>query len=126
MLADRKSHFFHTVWNKSKNNRSLKNGKNKEYTSPYEMDGRIPWPKAIVYGLQHVLAMFVGNLTPLIVICGACGIGAASDFAEVYVELLQNAMIIAGVVTLVQLLHLSCRWTCSDHYGNEFRFYWCI
>ena len=33
--------------------------KTKEYTSPYEMDGRIPWPKAIVYGLQHVLAMFV-------------------------------------------------------------------
>lgn len=29
--------------------------KTKEYTSPYEMDGRIPWPKAIVYGLQHVL-----------------------------------------------------------------------
>ena len=29
MLADRKSHFFHTVWNKSKNNRSLKNGKQK-------------------------------------------------------------------------------------------------
>ena len=69
--------------------------KTKEYTSPYEMDGRIPWPKAIVYGLQHVLAMFVGNLTPLIVICGACGIGAASDFAEVYVELLQNAMILS-------------------------------
>ena len=42
--------------------------KTKEYTSPYEMDGRIPWPKAIVYGLQHVLAMFVGNLTPLIVV----------------------------------------------------------
>ena len=35
--------------------------KTKEYTSPYEMDGRIPWPKAIVYGLQHVLAMFVGT-----------------------------------------------------------------
>ena len=77
--------------------------KTKEYTSPYEMDGRMPVKKAIPFGLQHVLAMFVGNLTPLIVICGACGIGAASDFAEVYVELLQNAMIIAGVVTLVQL-----------------------
>ena len=44
--------------------------KTKEYTSPYEMDGRIPWPKAIVYGLQHVLAMFVGNLTPLLIITG--------------------------------------------------------
>ena len=91
--------------------------KTKEYTSPYEMDGRIPWPKAIVYGLQHVLAMFVGNLTPLIVICGACGIGAASDFAEVYVELLQNAMIIAGVVTLVQLFAIG-------PVGDVFRSLW--
>ena len=100
--------------------------KTKEYTSPYEMDGRIPWPKAIVYGLQHVLAMFVGNLTPLIVICGACGIGATSDFASVYVELLQNAMIIAGCHIGSAFCNRSCRWTCSDHYGNEFRFYWCI
>ena len=57
--------------------------KTKEYTSPYEMDGRIPWPKAIVYGLQHVLAMFVGNLTPLLIICGACGIsGSEPDTAD--------------------------------------------
>ena len=72
-----------------------------EFTSPYDFYGKIPVSNAILYGLQHVLAMFVGNLTPLIVICGACGIGAASDFASVYVELLQNAMIIAGVVTLI-------------------------
>ena len=52
--------------------------KTKEYTSPYEMDGRIPWPKAIVYGLQHVLAMFVGNLTPLLIITGVCGIESGS------------------------------------------------
>lgn len=77
-----------------------------EFTSPYEFYGKIPVSNAILYGLQHVLAMFVGNLTPLIVICGACGIGAASDFASVYVELLQNAMIIAGVVTLIQLFSI--------------------
>lgn len=75
----------------------------KEYTSPQEFYGRIPVGKGILYGLQHVLAMFVGNLTPLIVICGACGIGAGSDFANVYVSLLQNTMIIAGIVTLIQL-----------------------
>ena len=77
--------------------------KEKNTATPYDLDGKPPLKLAIPLGLQHVLAMFVGNLTPLIVICGACGIGAASDFAEVYVELLQNAMIIAGVVTLVQL-----------------------
>lgn len=71
MLADRKSHFFILSGTKVKNNRSLKRKKQKSTHPPYEMDGRIPWPKAIVYGLQHVLAMFVGNLTPLIVICGA-------------------------------------------------------
>lgn len=77
-----------------------------EFTSPYDFYGKIPVSNAILYGLQHVLAMFVGNLTPLIVICGACGIGATSDFASVYVELLQNAMIIAGVVTLIQLFSI--------------------
>ena len=50
--------------------------------------------------------MFVGNLTPLIVICGACGIGAGSECAPVYVQLLQNAMVIAGIVTLVQLFSI--------------------
>jgi uracil-xanthine permease len=78
----------------------------KEYSSPYEFEGKISIKEAIMYGLQHVLAMFVGNLTPLIVICGACGIGATSEFADVYVELLQNAMIIAGVVTLIQLFSI--------------------
>lgn len=75
----------------------------KKNGSPYEFYGKLPLKEAIPLGLQHVLAMFVGNLTPLIVICGACGIGAGSEFEDVYVGLLQNAMLIAGIVTLVQL-----------------------
>lgn len=75
----------------------------KQQGSPYKFEGRIPLKQAIPLGLQHVLAMFVGNLTPLIVICSACGIGAASEYSDVYVGLLQNAMLIAGIVTLVQL-----------------------
>ncbi len=78
--------------------------KNKsQYSSPYDFYGKIPLGQAIILGLQHVLAMFVGNLTPLLIITGACGMGVGSEFAEVQVALLQNAMIIAGVVTLVQL-----------------------
>jgi NCS2 family nucleobase:cation symporter-2 len=46
--------------------------------------------------------MFVGNLTPLLIICGACGI-AGAEFADLRISLLQNAMIVAGLVTLVQL-----------------------
>ena len=71
------------------------------YSSPYDFRGRIPLRHAIPLGIQHVLAMFVGNLTPLIIICGACGIIA--DEPTLYISLLQNAMLVAGLVTLVQL-----------------------
>lgn len=62
-----------------------------------------PFLKSISLGLQHVLAMFVGNLTPILIITGACGIGSGTEFAEVQVALLQNAMLVAGIVTLIQL-----------------------
>lgn len=75
----------------------------KTYVTPYSFEGRIPLRQAIPLGLQHVLAMFVGNLTPLLIITGACGITAGNDLAELQVSLLQNAMLIAGVVTLLQL-----------------------
>ena len=79
----------------------MKQEKTRAYTSPYEFEGRIPLKHAIPLGIQHVLAMFVGNLTPLIIICGACGI--ITDEPALYVTLLQNAMLVAGLVTLVQL-----------------------
>ncbi|MGI5984208.1 MAG: uracil-xanthine permease family protein [Sakamotonia sp.] len=69
----------------------------------FDFYGKLPLTKAIPLGLQHVLAMFVGNLTPILIITGACGIGAGSEFAELQVDLLQNAMLVAGIVTLVQL-----------------------
>ena len=68
----------------------------------FQMDGKMPLSQAIPLGLQHVLAMFVGNLTPLLIITGACGI-AGGDFADLQLALLQNAMLLAGIVTLVQL-----------------------
>ena len=79
----------------------MKKETNSAYSSPYEFEGRIPLKHAIPLGIQHVLAMFVGNLTPLIIICGACGITAEDP--ALYVTLLQNAMLVAGLVTLVQL-----------------------
>ena len=69
------------------------------YTSEYELEGRIPLGKAILLGMQHVLAMFVGNLTPILVIGGMCGLADAGIFTAI----IQNAMLVAGIVTLVQL-----------------------
>jgi len=76
--------------------------KEKNTVTPYDLDGKPPLKLAIPLGLQHVLAMFVGNLTPLLIVTGACGL-AGAEFADVQLALLQNAMWIAGVVTLVQL-----------------------
>ena len=74
--------------------------KNQTFTSPHDLEGKIPLPQAVLLGLQHILAMFAGNLTPIILIAGACGIGAGSPLQ---VSILQNAMLVAGLVTFVQL-----------------------
>ena len=73
------------------------------YTSPYQLDGRIPLSQAVPLGLQHVLAMFVGNLSPLLIIMAACGLTDGNGFGALRVSLLQNAMLLAGVVTFIQL-----------------------
>ena len=71
----------------------------------FQLDGKMPLSQAIPLGLQHVLAMFVGNLTPLLIITGTCGI-ASGEFASLQLHLLQNAMLVAGIVTLVQLFSI--------------------
>jgi len=67
----------------------------------YQLDGRVPVAKAIPFGLQHILAMFVANLTPITIIAAAGGLAQA----EIAI-LLQNAMFVAGIATLVQLYPL--------------------
>ncbi len=74
-----------------------KNG-NVSINNIYNLDGRVPILKAIPFGLQHVLAMFVANLTPITIIAAA----AELPQAEVAV-LIQNAMVIAGIATMIQL-----------------------
>ncbi len=64
----------------------------------YRLDGRVPIAKAIPFGLQHVLAMFVSNLAPITIIAAAGGLPQA----EIAI-LLQNAMFAAGIATMIQL-----------------------
>lgn len=61
-------------------------------------DGKISIARAFPYGIQHVLAMFVANLAPIAIIAAAAG------FDDVTTSILiQNAMIIAGIGTFIQL-----------------------
>ena len=66
----------------------------------YQLDGRVPVAKAIPFGLQHILAMFVSNLTPITLI--AASAQPALTQAQIAI-LLQNAMFVAGIATLIQL-----------------------
>ena len=64
----------------------------------YQLNGRVPLLQALPFGLQHILAMFVANITPIIILANVAGLPA-----EVSAALVQNCMIIAGIGTLVQL-----------------------
>lgn len=79
---------------------------NENKGAEYDFYGKLPLKKAIPLGMQHVLAMFVGNLTPILLITGACGLGSGTEFADLQISLLQNAMLIAGIVTLIQLFSI--------------------
>lgn len=72
--------------------------KKQNYSSPYQLEGRIPLGQAILYGLQHVMAMFVGNLTPVLLITGACALDGGLQL-----QIIQNAMLMAGIITLLQI-----------------------
>ena len=79
----------------------MNKGKKSSISNIYHLDGRVPVLKAIPFGLQHILAMFVANLTPITIIAAAGGLSRQ----EIAV-LLQNAMFVAGIATLIQLYPL--------------------
>ncbi|MGE4326986.1 MAG: uracil-xanthine permease family protein [Pseudodonghicola sp.] len=65
-----------------------------------------PLAVAIPLGIQHVLAMFVSNVTPAIIVAGAAGFGFGSnspDFPEL-LYMIQMSMLFAGVATLFQTI----------------------
>ena len=81
----------------------MKENANCSISNIYKLDGRVPIGKAIPFGLQHILAMFVSNLAPITMIAGAAKVpvtGAALGM------LLQNAMFAAGIATMIQLYPL--------------------
>lgn len=64
----------------------------------YTLDGKVPIVKSIPFGLQHVLAMFVANIAPIMIVAGTCSLST-----QEMASLIQTAMIMAGIGTLVQL-----------------------
>lgn len=71
---------------------------NNDNNNIYQLDGRVPLLKALPFGLQHVLAMFVSNITPIIILANVVGLDS-----EISAALIRNCMIIAGIGTIIQL-----------------------
>lgn len=69
----------------------------------YKLDGRVPVAKAIPFGLQHVLAMFISNVTPVILISGVALYNGVAFNGIDMARLIQAAMLVAGLGTLIQL-----------------------
>ena len=69
----------------------------------YKLDGRVPAGEAIPFGLQHVLAMFVANVTPVMLIASVAVYNGQAFTAIDTALLIQAAMLVAGIGTLVQL-----------------------
>ncbi|MCQ2532137.1 MAG: purine permease [Saccharofermentans sp.] len=76
-------------------------GKETSTDAIYSLDAKMNLLKAVPFGLQHILAMFVANITPIIIVAGVCGLTAQNT-----AMIIQSAMLIAGIGTLVQLFPL--------------------
>ncbi|MDO4503456.1 MAG: nucleobase:cation symporter-2 family protein [Coriobacteriia bacterium] len=66
-----------------------------------KLDGDVPVLQSVPYGLQHILAMFVANLAPVSILAGVAGLSGASTALVI-----QSALLIAGIGTLIQLFPL--------------------
>jgi len=65
-----------------------------------------PLGSAIPLGIQHVLAMFVSNVTPAIIIAGVAGFGFGSKSPDFHylIYMIQMSMLFAGIATLFQTI----------------------
>ncbi|RVU03521.1 purine permease [Novosphingobium umbonatum] len=63
-----------------------------------------PLSTAVPLGIQHVLAMFVSNLAPAIIVAGAAGFGFGSPDPSELIYMIQMSMLFAGIATLMQTI----------------------
>lgn len=68
----------------------------------YSLDGRVPLLKSVPFGLQHVLAMFVANIAPIMIVTGASGLDVKQTASLIQTALsapcqpAENNMVVVG------------------------------
>lgn len=78
-----------------------KERKNRSYVEVTSLDGMPRFLEALPLAIQHVVAMIVGCVTPAIILAGVAGVDSSEQ-----IILIQSALLISGVATLLQLFPL--------------------
>ena len=65
-----------------------------------------PIASAVPLGIQHILAMFVSNVTPAIIVAVAAGFGFGKPDMGQMIYMIQMCMFFAGIATLIQTVGL--------------------
>ena len=95
----------------------------------YCLNGRVPVKKAIPFGLQHVLAMFVSNLAPVLIVCSAAFVRGSENHlsAAEITQLLQCAMFAVGTIypelDVIQGIHFRSSRECPFYLVIECLFH---
>jgi len=76
---------------------TLQRGETKPTSVVYGIDAKPPLAEAIPLGIQHVLAMILGNITTPILVAGALALAV-----EDTVLLIQVVLVMAGLATVIQ------------------------
>ncbi len=77
---------------------------NLNFENAQQLEGKVPFKIAFPLGLQHVLAMFVSNLAPILLIGGAAVRAGHGTFDNDGLTLMiQAAMLMSALTTVVQL-----------------------
>lgn len=93
----------------------------------YKLNGRVPLKKAIPFGLQHVLAMFVSNLAPVLIVCSAAVLrsnGAIFKFGGDYTVIAVCDVCSRNRNLFTVISNRSDRIRTSDYYGSQFYVSW--
>ncbi|MCR6514643.1 MAG: uracil-xanthine permease family protein [Clostridium sp.] len=67
----------------------------------FRFDGKPTMKEIIPLGLQHVVAMIVGCVTPAIIVAGVCDLSPSDK-----ILLVQTSLVFSGIATLIQLFPL--------------------
>ena len=77
----------------------------------YTLNGKVPLGHAVPFGLQHILAMFVANIAPIIIVANACKLSNGQ-----IAMLIQSAMLIAGIRSEERRVGKECRSRWSPYH----------